>query len=170
MNGLISSADFFVNIAAISIPFIGIIYGSQIIRILFIILPIYVSNACAMLLGGKTPIDFNKKFFDGRSILGQGKTFKGTIFGIIAGIIIGFIIWTQFPAEIIYTKLNNSTLILMLPLLAIFGDILGSFIKRRLGIERGRPVLLLDQLDFVIVPMAYLWLLKIVSFTEILIV
>jgi len=33
---------------------------------------------------------------------------------------------------------------------ALFGDMIGSFIKRRLGIERGKPAPLLDQLDFVI--------------------
>jgi len=33
---------------------------------------------------------------------------------------------------------------------ALVGDIVGSFIKRRLKIERGRPAPLLDQLDFVI--------------------
>ena len=32
---------------------------------------------------------------------------------------------------------------------AILGDAIGSFIKRRLGIEKGRPAPLLDQLDFV---------------------
>ena len=31
------------------------------------------------------------------------------------------------------------------------GDALGSFLKRRLGIGRGKPAPLLDQLDFLIV-------------------
>jgi CDP-2,3-bis-(O-geranylgeranyl)-sn-glycerol synthase len=33
---------------------------------------------------------------------------------------------------------------------AMVGDLGGSFIKRRLGIPRGRPAPLLDQLDFII--------------------
>ena len=34
---------------------------------------------------------------------------------------------------------------------AMLGDALGSFIKRRLGIGRGKPAPILDQLDFIIV-------------------
>jgi len=33
---------------------------------------------------------------------------------------------------------------------AMIGDLGGSFVKRRLGIPRGKPAPLLDQLDFVI--------------------
>ena len=32
----------------------------------------------------------------------------------------------------------------------MIGDASGSFLKRRIGIERGRPIPLLDQLDFVV--------------------
>ncbi len=32
---------------------------------------------------------------------------------------------------------------------ALLGDAAGSFIKRRLGINRGRPAPILDQLDFI---------------------
>jgi len=34
---------------------------------------------------------------------------------------------------------------------ALLGDALGSFLKRRLGIGRGKPAPILDQLDFLIV-------------------
>ena len=32
----------------------------------------------------------------------------------------------------------------------MFGDLFGSFIKRRLGLDRGKPSLILDQLMFII--------------------
>jgi CDP-2,3-bis-(O-geranylgeranyl)-sn-glycerol synthase len=32
---------------------------------------------------------------------------------------------------------------------AMFGDLMGSFVKRRLKIGRGKPAPLLDQLDFI---------------------
>jgi CDP-2,3-bis-(O-geranylgeranyl)-sn-glycerol synthase len=32
---------------------------------------------------------------------------------------------------------------------ALFGDMMGSFIKRRLGIKQGRPAPILDQLNFI---------------------
>ena len=34
---------------------------------------------------------------------------------------------------------------------ALLGDAIGSFLKRRLGIGRGKPAPILDQLDFLIV-------------------
>lgn len=142
-----------------------------VLRISLVLLPIYVSNACAMLLGGKTPIDFGKNFFDGRPLLGKGKTFKGTIFGIGAGIIIAAAINGLLSKQTMLYYSNHYVLITsILVVLAILGDMIGSFIKRRLNIERGQPVLLLDQLDFVIVPMIFLWSQKFISFTEIIIV
>ena len=142
-----------------------------VLRISLILLPIYVANASAMLLGGKTPVDFNKNFFDSRPILGKGKTFKGTILGITAGIIIAAAINGLIPEQTAqYYSVNYLLIAALLVALAILGDIIGSFIKRRLNIERGKPVLLLDQLDFVIVPMLFLWSQKFVSLTEIIIV
>ena len=46
---------------------------------------------------------------------------------------------------------------------AIAGDLIGSFIKRRFNIERGKPVLLLDQLDFVVIGMLIGSLIHLVS-------
>ena len=147
------------------------IVSEFVLRISLVLLPIYVSNACAMLLGGKTPIDFGKKFFDGRALLGKGKTFKGTIFGIGAGIIVAAAINGLLFKQTAQYYSNHYVLIAsILVVLAILGDIIGSFIKRRMNIERGQPVLLLDQLDFVIVPMLFLLLQNLISFAEIIIV
>ena len=38
---------------------------------------------------------------------------------------------------------------MLLALGAVFGDFLGSFLKRRLEIQKGKSIFLLDQLDFV---------------------
>ena len=38
---------------------------------------------------------------------------------------------------------------------ALIGDAIGSFLKRRLNFERGKPVPLLDQLDFVVVSLLF---------------
>ncbi|WP_423793354.1 CDP-2,3-bis-(O-geranylgeranyl)-sn-glycerol synthase [Methanocaldococcus indicus] len=120
------------------------------------ILPAYVANASACIFGGGTPIDLKKCFIDGRRVIGDGVTFKGSFFGIllgtltgaIQGILINFNIFGQldFYAGII----DHIILAFLLSLGAIVGDAVGSFIKRRLNIERGKPAPLLDQLDFVI--------------------
>ncbi|MFH1664432.1 MAG: CDP-2,3-bis-(O-geranylgeranyl)-sn-glycerol synthase [archaeon] len=117
---------------------------------ILVLVPLYVANSTAMLLGGKTPIDLNKKFFDKKPFLGKGKTFKGTIIGILAGIVAVLLVdfYFQGKVPIISNYLLYGSL---LSVGAILGDIIGSFFKRRFDIERGKPVLLLDQLDFVVI-------------------
>ncbi|MFO7872837.1 MAG: CDP-2,3-bis-(O-geranylgeranyl)-sn-glycerol synthase [Candidatus Undinarchaeales archaeon] len=101
------------------------------------VLPAYVANASPVIFGGGKPLDFGKKFIDGKRILGNGKTIKGFIAGIFAGSFIGFV--------------EGILLIgFLLALGAILGDLAGSFIKRRVGIKRGQPFWVLDQFDFVI--------------------
>ena len=52
----------------------------------WLMLPAYIPNNCASLFGGGTPLDMGRTFKDGRRILGDGKTFRGTIAGTICGI------------------------------------------------------------------------------------
>lgn len=120
------------------------------IEIILILIPLYVSNSTAMLLGGKTPVDFNARFLDKRPFLGKGKTIKGTLFGASAGILAVLIVNFYFNGEVPIIE-NYLQYGILLALGAILGDLIGSFIKRRANLERGKPVLLLDQLDFVFV-------------------
>ena len=113
---------------------------------LWFILPAYVANATPVLLGGSRPIDAGKKFIDGRPIFGAGKTVRGFIAGLAAGTFVGLL---QGIAE--GTLLHFLTLGFLLALGALLGDLLGSFIKRRLDIKRGDAAPGLDQLSFVVV-------------------
>lgn len=113
---------------------------------LWFILPAYVANATPVVLGGGRPIDANKKFTDGRPIFGAGKTAQGFIAGLAAGTFVGLL---QGIAE--GTLSHYLALGFLLALGALLGDLLGSFIKRRLGIERGGAAPGLDQLSFVVV-------------------
>lgn len=119
------------------------------IRVLLYLIPLYITNASALLFGGKHSLDFGKKLL-GKPIFGRGKTIEGTIGGLFAGLVsVGLIIF--FFGE--FTPLLHRNYLLVGTLLctgAIGGDLLGSFIKRRSGIPRGGRVFLLDQLDFVI--------------------
>ncbi len=105
------------------------------IKMVYFLTPMYVANGFALLTGGGVPLDMNKTFFDGRRILGDGKTFRGTVLGVVFGFFSGFLL--KEPIEGIILSIG-----------AVFGDIVGSFIKRRLGIKRGEMAPLLDQLDF----------------------
>lgn len=129
---------------------------------LYFILPAYFSNGGALAFGGGTPVDFGKSDSNGVRWIGDGVTwrglFAGTIIGIITGAIQGYLAQFILP-EIgsylitpIVTGVSNGILIgFLLGFGALLGDALGSFIKRRLGIGRGKPAPILDQLDFLIV-------------------
>ena len=47
----------------------------------WIMLPAYLPNPVAAIFGGGTPIDLGKNFSDGKRVLGDGKTYRGLIFG-----------------------------------------------------------------------------------------
>jgi CDP-2,3-bis-(O-geranylgeranyl)-sn-glycerol synthase len=114
----------------------------------WIILPAYIANASAVLVGGGTPIDFGKTWKDGRRILGDGKTCG---FGLSIGA--KFINQTDFA----YVGLTDFYgFPLMIPIIfsicfgALMGDIIESFLKRRVGKKRGENWIPFDQLDFIL--------------------
>ncbi|MBN2127719.1 MAG: CDP-2,3-bis-(O-geranylgeranyl)-sn-glycerol synthase [Candidatus Diapherotrites archaeon] len=140
----------------------------NLIHILLYIMPFYVANSTAMLFGGKTPLDLGKMLSDGKRLLGDGKTFKGTLAGLFLGLLTSLVIAGLFPS---YTAELTSSYVLLGFLVsfgALLGDITASFFKRRSRIERGTEVLLLDQLDFVFGALIVGSFIYIPSFYEIL--
>lgn len=112
-----------------------------VLQALWFILPAYFANSSpviiAKLTGAKYPIDAGKKFFDKLPIFGAGKTWPGLIGGILIGTFIGFL-------------QSNLQLGLLLGIGALTGDLVKSFFKRRFGLERGKSLPVIDQLDFLI--------------------
>lgn len=117
--------------------------------VLFII-PCYVANAAPVLLGGGQPLDFGANFTDGRRILGDAKTIRGFVGGVAAGTVAGGILALHAPLPAFGSAWAQFVSGFLLSLGALLGDALGSFIKRRMGMEPGRPFFL-DQLGFVAV-------------------
>jgi len=119
---------------------------TEIIDFLIFILPCYIANATPVVLKNafpfKTPIDLRKRFLDGRRVLGEGKTYEGFISGVLVGSFIGLLL-TLLGLHTVYGSI-------VLSIGAMLGDCIGSFIKRRLGVPRGKPLPLVDQLTFVI--------------------
>ncbi|MFH0927177.1 MAG: CDP-2,3-bis-(O-geranylgeranyl)-sn-glycerol synthase [Candidatus Micrarchaeota archaeon] len=126
--------------------------------ILLFIIPAYIANSAPVILGGVYPIDGGANFFDGRRIFGEGKTWYGLLggvfLGVLSSILLAFILsggpYDLFGAQPQYYILCG----IALSAGALFGDLAGSFIKRRLGAKRGDSVLL-DQITFLLGALAF---------------
>lgn len=133
-----------------------------IIAALYFFIPAYTANTFACILGKGRPADLGRNFTDDRRILGDGVTIRGSLSGIACGIIAGLILQMDL------------LLVFLLSSGAIAGDAGGSFIKRRLNMERGAPAPILDQLNFVaggilfaglVTSIPFQWILVIIVFT-----
>jgi len=116
-------------------------------------LPAYIPNNAAVLAGGGRPIDGGKTMGE-RRVLGDGKTWRGTLVGTVAGTALAVALSAVAPqvSEAVGHSLPGFPLRAGLGLAfgAMVGDIGASFIKRRSGRERGVSFPGLDQLDFVV--------------------
>ncbi len=162
----------------------------DLLRAVLFILPAYFANATPVIFGGGAPADFGRKFSDGRRILGDGKTwrglFAGIFFGTLAAVVIGYLVpnWIETlsilkcygPVDVHvqcpmpFTREEGAVLFGFLGFLlscgAMFGDLLGSFIKRRMGAAPGHPSLVLDQLMFLVFAVAFAWPVRAVGADE----
>ncbi len=113
-------------------------------------LPAYLPNPTAALFGGGTPIDLGRNFSDGRRFFGDGKTFRGFILGVVAGIAIGIVeIWARGAYDLVSLPEQTFTSIIVLSCGALLGDLVKSFFKRRLGKDRGAKWPIADMYDLV---------------------
>jgi CDP-2,3-bis-(O-geranylgeranyl)-sn-glycerol synthase len=119
------------------------------------VFPAYCANATPVLAGGGTRMDFGKNFFDGKRIFGNNKTFRGFFFGLAIGIMVGLMETVAFNFPILF--------IFLIPLGALLGDLSGAFLKRRMGIEPGGPLPIIDQVDFAVGAIVFAIPLAIVS-------
>lgn len=99
------------------------------------------------LLGARLdrPLDGHLRFLDGRPLLGPSKTIRGLITSVIA---------TALLAPLLgLTPVRGA----VFGLLAMSGDLLSSFTKRRLGIAPSHSAPLLDQLPETLIPVVTLY-------------
>jgi len=122
-------------------------------------LPVMVANASPLLIKGSKPIDFSKRFIDGKPILGPHKTWEGLIIALYMGLS------TSLAISIVLQDPLITAIGFGGSVFAVLGDLVGSFIKRRLGYKSGEPVPVLDQLDFAITSSIFYMLVD-VSFIE----
>jgi CDP-2,3-bis-(O-geranylgeranyl)-sn-glycerol synthase len=130
---------------------------------IWLLLPAYTPNNFAVVLGGGRPIDLGKKFIDGRRILGNGKTIRGFIAGVTGGLSVVHLqlLTENFLGIELYSSLEYPSFFILASCLAfgaLMGDLIGSFVKRRIGLERGVSLPVLDQLGFLIIAFALAYL------------
>ena len=121
---------------------------SSLLYIIFIypiiyIWPAYVANGAPVIFGKgrREPIDFNKKL-GGKPIFGKHKTWRGLIGGLLSGFLMAGLESLIFPP------------MLFIGIASVFGthfgDLVGSFIKRRLGKKEGTNFAIMDSYLFLL--------------------
>ena len=113
------------------------------------ILPAYVPNSVAVLVGGGAPIDGGLTWH-GHRVLGDGKTWRGFVGGTVAGVALALALNALRPVLSTALPAFPPGAVVGLPSGAMLGDAAGSFVKRRTGRERGAPFPIVDQLGFVV--------------------
>ncbi len=120
---------------------------------MWFIFPAYCANAAPVIFGGGQPMDFGKTFFDGKPFLGSHKTFRGFLAGIIVGTLVGVVQTLIFEQVLFqYSPQFQYSILLgfVLSLGALTGDLIESFIKRRLNRSPGSSIPVADQIDFIL--------------------
>jgi CDP-2,3-bis-(O-geranylgeranyl)-sn-glycerol synthase len=87
------------------------------------------------------PIDGGAVFSDGRPILGTSKTYRGLACSLVGTLLVGALVGLSWKISLIVSAL------------AMVGDCLSSFVKRRLGYLSGAKAFGLDQIPESLLPM-----------------
>ncbi len=125
-----------------------------VLQCFYFMLPAYLANMAPVIVkdGFKRlaiPIDL------GKNIFGKNKTYRGLIFGILFAIIIAYLQFLLynigFFGKLSFIDYSNWFLVgFYFGFGALLGDMVESFVKRRLGIGPGERFIPWDQLDFVV--------------------
>jgi CDP-2,3-bis-(O-geranylgeranyl)-sn-glycerol synthase len=124
---------------------------------LWAVLPAYLPNSAAVVVGGGPPVDGGRTW-RGRRLLGDGKTWRGFLGGTVAGSLLALGLNAVRPAVSPVLPAFPPVVVIGLPAGAMLGDLAGSFLKRRAGRERGAPAPVLDQIGFLVAALAIAWL------------
>ncbi len=143
---------------------VGILHG------LWIFLPAYVANmgpvfVAKLIPGWTAPIDGGRVGKDGNRILGPGKTWRGLAGGTLLGALTALAVawaaqrWNVMQSWDYGASAGSPWWAIAIygaaiGYMALVGDAVKSYFKRRLGKQRGAPWVPFDQLDFVVFGLA----------------
>ena len=131
--------------------------AAPVVDAIWLMLPAYVANMLATLVGGGAPVDGGRVWRDGRRVLGDGKTWRGLLLPPLLTVPIVWLLRLLADARPLGLALDGFgpsvwwiAITLALATGALLGDMLFSFLKRRRGMPPGSRWLGPDQLDFVL--------------------
>jgi CDP-2,3-bis-(O-geranylgeranyl)-sn-glycerol synthase len=113
----------------------------------YLYLPAYLANAAPVIFGGGKPIDGGRLWIDDRPLLGDHKTIRGAIAGLAAGLLIGTLQMRPVAGG-------------LMSIGTIGGDILTSFVKRRIDLRPGASFPVADQIGFIVFSVALVSLVE----------
>jgi len=125
-------------------------YGFEVVvgAVLFA-LPAYIANMTPLILSRvirkRRPLDMGKKWIDRKRVFGDNKSVEGFVAGVLAGLVTGFFLGNPLRGFLMGSG-------------AMTGDVLGSFIKRRLDIPQGELAPILDQYLFILMALLFSYL------------
>jgi len=120
---------------------------------ILIFLPAYIANAMPVIASGlkifpKLAKPINEKTF------GKSKTYRGFVMGIAGALFVGLLqsYFGMYEEGFAHSHHVEFTLILsfLLGFGALFGDLVKSFFKRRIGKKSGESWLIFDQIDYIL--------------------
>lgn len=118
--------------------------------ILLLVVLLAANGAPVLLRGligrrGASPVDGGRLAWDGRPWLGASKTWRGLLAGVLLAAVVAWVLGI------------GALLGAILGLLAMAGDLISSFLKRRLGKASSDRMTGLDQIPEALVPMLAAW-------------
>ena len=125
----------------------------------YLILPACIANGIPAFIKKikflDNPIDFNLKFRN-KPLLGKNKTWRGLIIGTSCGILVfafqKYLYQFSYFQNLSFINYFEFSILygILLSFGALFGDLMGSFVKRRFDIVPGQDFYFLDQVDWII--------------------
>jgi len=103
-------------------------------------LPVFFANISIYIVYSILKLDIRTDLYQklkGKRIIGEGRSVSGLVFYPMFALLIGIL--QKRPLEAIYLGVGG-----------VIGCNLSSFVKRRLGLKRGKYVFFIDQTDFII--------------------
>jgi CDP-2,3-bis-(O-geranylgeranyl)-sn-glycerol synthase len=133
-------------------------FAHEVLQVLYFFLPAYIANMSPVLIGRRLtglaiPIDGGRTL-RGKRILGDHKTWRGLLAGIVAGTLVfelqRFVYEAEIAQGLALIDYSAHPLLpgLLLGVGAGVGDAVKSFFKRRIDIEPGESWPIFDQVDF----------------------